>query len=157
MATKNPMALDETPPKYRFTYRADQNKFGRMIALLLGQHTSKDTRGDAQVRFDVYPAVNEQVHLSGPKYRNQPVFISRIYVQRDLDKDDKLPGRPYLLVEERALAHGEMNEGLNVESITVTMVDQDEKGRPRRFDPREVTFAQLPWLAADSYEFLVGM
>lgn len=157
MATK-PSAVSQEAPKYRFTYSGDQNKIGRMLALLLTQYSSKDTRGTAQVRFDVYPP--EPVVVNGADATG---FMSRIYVQRDVDKDDKLEGRPYLLVEELRMN----NPGhkfaaptlpfLDVNSIRITEIGYDAKGRPIKREEGSISFALLPEYAHSAYEFLVGM
>lgn len=158
MATKASAAPQEQAPKYRFTYSGDQNKYGRILALLLTQYSSKDTRGSAQVRFDVYPP--ESVVVNGATATG---FMSRIYVQRDVDKDDKLEGRPYLLVEELRLN----NPGhkfasptlpfLDVHSILITKVEYDVKGRPLKHEEGPIPFEGLPEYAHNAYEFLVGM
>lgn len=154
MATKKNVPGDPPVPTHRFIYHSDRNKFGRFLALLLSQFSSADKRGAAQIRFDVYPVLVERVTENG-KSQTVSVAVSRIYVQRDIDKDDTLPGRPYLLVEESYGAERRLH--LDVSDVTVTKVDHDEKGRPMRDRPREVYFEDLPEVADDAYEFLVGM
>lgn len=149
--------LEATLPKYRFTYSGDQNKIGRMLALLLTQYSAKDTRGSAQVRFDVYPP--EPVIVNGA---NATGFMSRIYVQRDVDRDDKLEGRPYLLVEELRMNNPDHKFAappqpfLDVHSILITKVEYDAKDRPLRHEEGPIPFANLPEYAHNAYEFLVG-
>ena len=152
MATKSVARPDEVvKPRARFPYHSDQYKFGRILALLLTQYSSKDTRGDASVRFDVYPMEAERM---GNKTLS--VYPSRIYVQRDVDKDDTLANRPYLLVEE-TVSGADMQPFLDVFSISVAKVEIDGKGRPQRHAPTMVSFAALHEVAHDAYEFLVGM
>jgi hypothetical protein len=155
---KAPVKPEETLPKFRFVYSGDQNKIGRMLALLLSQYTVKDTRGSAQVRFDVYPP--EPVVVNGV---NATGFMSRIYVQRDVDKDDKLESRPYLLVEELRMNNPDHKFAastqpfLDVHSILITKVEYDAKGRPLKHEEGPISFSGLPEYAYNAYEFLVGM
>jgi hypothetical protein len=148
---KLPQTSEAVEPKYRFPIYSDQNKYGRMLALLLTQYSSKDKRGSATVRFDVYPMQTER-----QGNRTHSVFVSRIYVQRDVDTDNELPGRPYLLVEETVDPDHRL-QFLDVASIEVTKVEYDPKGRPTRAMPQRILFADLPEVAHDAYEFLVGM
>lgn len=149
MATKSVAAAavqELESPKYRFPMRDDQNKGGRMLGMFLAHYATKDKRGQAQVRFDIYPMIMERINN-----KTQPVYVSRIYVQRDIDTDDTLPGRPYLLVEE---IRGDVMED---DIVTVTKVQIDGKGRPLRDRPHSLKLDELMRAAGESYEFLVGM
>jgi hypothetical protein len=150
MATKAAVIPEQEAPKYRFPLRDDQNKAGRMLAMFLAHYATSDKRGQAQVRFDVYQTIHERVGEKG-KFVTLPVFVSRIYVQRDIDTDDTLPGRPYLLVEE---TRGEVMED---DIVMVTKVEIDGKGRPNRDRPHSLKLDELMFKAGESYEFLVGM
>lgn len=137
---------EETLPKYRFPMRDDQNKGGRMLGMFIAHYATKDKRGQAQVRFDIYSMLVERIGT-----KSHSVYVSRIYVQRDIDTDDTLPGRPYLLVEE---TRGEVMED---DIIMVTKVQIDGKGRPVRDRPHALKLDELLHKAGESYEFLVGM